>query len=156
VKVRAIATEAAPLFLLFVLGLAVVVQAVAAGGLGRVLAAIVPGSPGLVGLLAAAGIAALLANVVNNLPAVLVLLPALGAHPAPGIVLAVLLGVNLGPNLSYVGSLATLLWRRILAGKGMVPTLREFVRLGALTVPVSLVASVVALWVGLLVAGSTG
>jgi arsenical pump membrane protein len=155
VKVRAVVVEAAPLFLLFVLGLAVVVQAVAAGGLGRVLAAIVPGSPGLVGLLAAAGIAALLANVVNNLPAVLVLLPALGAHPAPGIVLAVLLGVNLGPNLSYVGSLATLLWRRILAGKGMVPTLREFVRLGALTVPVSLVAGVVALWVGLLVAGST-
>ncbi len=156
VRVRAVVVEAAPLFLLFVLGLAVVVQAVAAGGLGRGLAAIVPGSAGLVGLLAAAGIAAVLANVVNNLPAVLVLLPALGAHPAPGIVLAVLLGVNLGPNLSYVGSLATLLWRRILAGRGMVPTLREFVRLGALTVPASLVASVLALWVGLLVAGSTG
>lgn len=156
VRVRAIVVEAAPLFLLFVLGLAVVVQAVAAGGLGRGLAAIVPDSAGLAGLLGAAGIAAVLANVVNNLPAVLVLLPALGAHPAPGIVLAVLLGVNLGPNLSYVGSLATLLWRRILAGRGMVPTLREFVRLGVLTVPVSLVASVVALWVGLLVAGSTG
>lgn len=156
VRTRAIVSEAAPLFLLFVLGLAIVVQAVAAGGLGRALAAIVPSSPGLVGLLAAAGIAALLANVVNNLPAVLVLLPALGAHPAPGIVLAVLLGVNLGPNLSYVGSLATLLWRRILAGRGMVPTLREFVRLGVLTVPVSLLASVLALWAGLLVAGSTG
>jgi arsenical pump membrane protein len=156
VRVRAVVVEAAPLFLLFVLGLAVVVQAVAAGGLGRALAAIVPGSAGLLGLLAAAGIAAVLANVVNNLPAVLVLLPALGAHPAPGIVLAMLLGVNLGPNLSYVGSLATLLWRRILAGRGMVPTLREFVRLGVLTVPVSLLASVLALWVGLLVAGSTG
>jgi arsenical pump membrane protein len=156
VRARAVVVEAAPLFLLFVLGLAVVVQAVAAGGLGRGLAAILPGSAGLVGLLAAAGIAAVLANVVNNLPAVLVLLPALGAHPAPGIVLAVLLGVNLGPNLSYVGSLATLLWRRILAGRGMVPTLREFVRLGVLTVPVSLVASVLALWVGLLMAGSTG
>ena len=156
VRARAIVVEAAPLFLLFVLGLAVVVQAVAAGGLGRALAAIMPGSAGLPELLAAAGIAAVLANVVNNLPAVLVLLPALGAHPAPGIVLAVLLGVNLGPNLSYVGSLATLLWRRILAGRGMVPTLREFVTLGALTVPVSLAASVVALWVGLLVAGSGG
>ena len=156
VRVRAIVSEAAPLFLLFVLGLAVVVQAVASAGLGRVLAAIVPSSAGLAGLLAAAGIAALLANVVNNLPAVLVLLPALGAHPAPGIVLAVLLGVNLGPNLSYVGSLATLLWRRILAGRGMIPTLREFVRLGVFTVPVSLLASVLALWAGLLVAGSTG
>jgi arsenical pump membrane protein len=152
-RVTAVLAETAPLFLLFVLGLAVVVEAVADRGLGRVLTSIVPRSPGLLGLLAAAGLAALLANLVNNLPATLVLLPALGPHPAAGIVLAVLLGVNIGPNLSYVGSLATLLWRRILAGRGMVPTAREFVRLGVLTVPATLVASVLALWVGLLVSG---
>ncbi|HEX3780876.1 MAG TPA: ArsB/NhaD family transporter [Pseudonocardiaceae bacterium] len=156
VRVKAVAAETSPLFLLFVLGLAVVVEAVADHGLGRVLAEVVPRSPGLLGLLAAAGLAALLANLVNNLPATLVLLPALGAHPAAGIVLAVLLGVNIGPNLSYVGSLATLLWRRILAGRGMVPTVHEFVRLGVFTVPAALVGSAVALWLGLLVAGSTG
>ena len=54
----------------------------------------------------------MLANVINNLPAVLVLLP-LTAPAGPGAVLAVLLGVNIGPNLTYAGSLATLLWRRI-------------------------------------------
>jgi arsenical pump membrane protein len=153
VTVRAVAAETAPLFLLFVLGLAVVVQAVADHGLGRVLSNVVPTSPGLVGLLGAAALAAVLANVLNNLPAVLVLLPALGAHPSVGIVLAVLLGVNLGPNATYVGSLATLLWRRVLAGRGLVPTLREFLRLGALTVPLSLLASVLALWLGLLLSG---
>lgn len=60
-----------------------------------------------------AAIAALLANLINNLPAVLALLP-VAAPAGPGPVLAVLIGVNIGPNLTYVGSLATLLWRRIL------------------------------------------
>jgi hypothetical protein len=44
--------------------------------------------------------------VCNNLPAVLVLLPLTAASGA-GAVLAVLLGVNIGPNLTYTGSLAT-------------------------------------------------
>lgn len=128
-----------------------VAQAVAAHGLGRLLGDVVPAGTGLPALLGAAVVAAVLANLVNNLPAVLALLPALGAHPPPAIVLAVLLGVNLGPNATYVGSLATLLWRRVLAGRGLTTTLREFLRLGALTVPLSPVAAVTALW---LVSGS--
>jgi arsenical pump membrane protein len=150
-----IVQEAAPLFLLFVLGLAIVAQAVADHGLGQLLAGIVPAAPTLLGLLLTAVLAAVLANLLNNLPATLVLLPALGAHPNAGIVLAVLLGVNLGPNATYVGSLATLLWRRVLAGRGLVPTLREFLRLGALTVPLSLLAGVLALWLGLTLSGLT-
>jgi arsenical pump membrane protein len=153
VTVRAVLVETAPLFLLFVLGLAIVVQAVADHGLGRLLSAVVPTGAGLPALLGAAALAAVLANLLNNLPTVLVLLPALGPHPSAGIVLAVLLGVNLGPNATYVGSLATLLWRRVLAGRGLVPTLREFLRLGALTVPLSLLASVLALWLTLFLSG---
>jgi arsenical pump membrane protein len=151
--VTGILAETSPLFLVFVLGLAIVVQAVADHGLGRALSLLLPAAPTLLGLLATAALAAALANVVNNLPATLVLLPALGPHPATGIVLAVLLGVNLGPNATYVGSLATLLWRRVLAGRGLVPTLREFLRLGALTVPLSLLAAVLALWLGLTLSG---
>jgi arsenical pump membrane protein len=60
-----------------------------------------------------------------------------------------LIGVNIGPNLTYVGSLATLLWRRVLAGENAAPTLTEFLRLGALTVPLCLVASTVTLWLSL-------
>jgi arsenical pump membrane protein len=107
--------------------------------------------PTLLVLLAVAGLAAVLANVVNNLPATLVLLGALGTGTHPGLVLAVLLGVNIGPNLTYVGSLATLLWRRVLAGGQAAPTLREFVRLGAVTVPACLAGAVLALWLGLTV-----
>ena len=71
-----------------------------------------PGPPasgsGLAALLGIAALAAVLSNAVNNLPAVLVLLPLVSGPPA---VLAVLIGVNIGPNLTYVGSLANLLWR---------------------------------------------
>jgi arsenical pump membrane protein len=51
-------------------------------------------------------VAAVLANLVNNLPATLMLVPLVAR--SPGLVLAVLLPVNIGPNLTYVGSLDTL------------------------------------------------
>ena len=135
-------------FLLFVLGLGIVVKAVTDNGLGRALAPLLPGGTSLPALLATAGLAAALANLCNNLPAVLVLLP-LAAPSGAGAVLAVLLGVNIGPNLTYTGSLATLLWRRILQHHGSRPDLGEFTRLGLLTVPAGLVLGVLALWAGL-------
>ncbi|WP_031047407.1 ArsB/NhaD family transporter, partial [Streptomyces olivaceus] len=146
VTVRELAGAASPLFCLFVLALGVVVEAVVAGGpaadgLGRLL----PDGDSLPALLGVAAVAALLANAVNNLPAVLALLP-LAAPGGPAQVLAVLIGVNLGPNLTYVGSLATLLWRRILHRHGMEVDLGRFTLLGLLTVPTTLAASTVALW----------
>ena len=135
-------------FLLFVLSLGIVVKAVTDNGLGRALAPLLPGGTSLPALLATAALAAVLANVCNNLLAVLVLLP-LAAPSGAGAVLAVLLGVNIGPNLTYTGSLATLLWRRILAHHGSSPDLGEFTRLGLLTVPAGLVIGVLALWAGL-------
>jgi arsenical pump membrane protein len=135
-------------FLIFVLGLGIVVKAVVSNGLGAALAPLLPGGTSLPALLATAALAAALANVCNNLPAVLVLLP-LAAPSGAGAVLAVLLGVNIGPNLSYTGSLATLLWRRILRRHGSAPDLGEFTRLGLLTVPAGLLLAVLALWVSL-------
>ena len=147
----AVAKAADPPFLLFVLGLGIVVAAVTDHGLGRALAPLLPaGTPalGLPALLAVAALAAALANVCNNLPAVLVLLP-LAVPSGAGAVLAVLLGVNIGPNLTYTGSLATLLWRRVLRQHGSAPDLGEFTRLGLLTAPAALVLAVLALWGGL-------
>lgn len=141
----AVVAATSPLFCLFVPALAVVVAAVGAQGLTAALRVVLPGTASLPGLLAVAGIAALLANVVNNLPATLVLLAALGPAAGAGMVLAVLLGVNIGPNLTYVGSLATLLWRRVL-GAERRPRLGEFTALGLLTVPAALVAATTALW----------
>ncbi len=51
--------------------------------------------------------AAVTANLLNNLPALLLLLPFVSPS-GPGPVLALLLGVNIGQNLTYVGSLASM------------------------------------------------
>ncbi|MGW3116508.1 SLC13 family permease [Streptomyces sp. NPDC001107] len=141
-----------PAFLAFVLALGIVVRAVVDNGLADALGHVLPGGTGLLALLGIAALAAVLANLINNLPAVLVLLP-LTAAAGPGAVLAVLLGVNIGPNLTYAGSLATLLWRRIVQRHGQETQLGEFTRLGLLATPAALVAAVAALWLSLQVAG---
>ena len=74
------------------------------------------------------------------------LLAALGSAPQAAPVLAVLIGVNIGPNLTYTGSLATLLWRRVLLSHSTSPSLARFTRLGLLTVPAAIVVSTVLLW----------
>lgn len=141
-----------PGFLAFVLGLGLVVRAAVDNGVGSAVGAVVPGGASLPELLAIAAVAAVLANLISNLPAILILLPALAGAGA-GPVLAALIGVNVGPNLTYVGSLATLLWRRTLRGHGAEPALGEFLRLGLATVPAALTLATVALWAALKVAG---
>jgi arsenical pump membrane protein len=151
-SLASIAASAGVPFLAFVLALGVVVAAVTGNGLAGALQRVMPGNASLPALLAAAALAAALANVINNLPAVLVLLP-IAAATGPGLVLAVLIGVNIGPNLTYAGSLATLLWRRVLREHDAEPNLGEFTRLGLLTVPAAIVVAVVALWAALRVIG---
>ncbi|MFJ5227113.1 SLC13 family permease [Streptomyces sp. NPDC088400] len=150
--VTGLVRAASPLFCLFVLALGVVVKAVVDNGLDIGISRLLPSGSSLLSLLAIAAIAAVLANVINNLPAILALLPVV-APAGPGPVLAALIGVNLGPNLTYVGSLATLLWRRILHEHDTEPKLGHFTLLGLLTVPATLVASTVALWGTLQVIG---
>jgi arsenical pump membrane protein len=130
-------------FALFVCGLAIVVAAVLASGLETGLAAVLPDSGTLPALLAVAAIAALAANLLNNLPATLALLP-VAAVAGPPTVLAVLVGVNVGPNLTYAGSLANLLWRRVIGVDA--PPARRFSAVGLATVPATLVAATAALW----------
>lgn len=135
-----------PGFLVFVLALGVIVAAAARNGLGTAVGDLVLGGSSLAALLAVAAVSALLANVVNNLPATLILIPAVAAAGGQDALLAMLLGVNIGPNLTYAGSLATLLWRRVLRVEGIEVPLREFTLAGVLTVPPALVAATVALW----------
>lgn len=139
-------------FLIFVLALGVVVQSVMNNGLTTGMSHLIPGGSTLPALLGIAAVAAVLANLVNNLPAVLVMLP-LVATGGPAAVLAVLIGVNIGPNLTYVGSLANLLWRRVLTAQDVPPKVGTFTWLGLLTVPTSLVLAVLALWAGVRLVG---
>jgi len=142
--------EASPGFCLFVLALAVIVDGVTRHGLGGELGHLVPSGTALPGLLLLALLAAVLANLVNNLPATLALVPLVAGSPAA--VLALLIGVNVGPNATYAGSLATLLWRRLLPARER-PRAAQFHALGALTVAPILVLSTVALWAALAVVG---
>ncbi len=137
-----------PGFLVFVLGLGVIVAAASGHGLSSAVASLLPGGDSLADLMLIAAVSAVLANLVNNLPATLIVVP-VAVSLGPGAVLATLIGVNVGPNLTHVGSLATLLWRRVLQSEGVEFELREFLVLGALTVPPALVAATALLWVGL-------
>jgi arsenical pump membrane protein len=145
---RALLQAVEPAFLVFVLGLAIVVRAAGDHGLQSAVDGLVPHGDGLLTLLAIAAVSAVVANLLNNLPATLIVLP-VAAAGGPGPVLAMLIGVNVGPNLTYVGSLATLLWRRVLRAHDTDTDLGEFVRLGALTVPPILLASTFVLWLAL-------
>lgn len=136
-----------PSFLAFVLGLGVIVVAASDNGVAAAVRTILPSGTSLPDLLGIAAISALLANLVNNLPAILVIGPVAAAsgHSA---VAAALVGVNVGPNLTYAGSLATLLWRRLLREENTDVNLGEFLRLGVATVPAALAASTLTLWAG--------
>ncbi len=139
---------AEPTFLVFVLALGVIVAAAGSHGLSSAVDSLVPHGRGLPALLAIAALSAVLANLVNNLPATLILVPVV-AVGGPGGLLAMLIGVNVGPNLTYVGSLATLLWRRIVHAHAERIDTAEFLKLGALTVPAVLVVSTSALWLAM-------
>lgn len=140
-------------FLAFVLCLGVVVYAVVQNGLGEAMRGVLPEGDSLPALLAFAAVAAVLANLVNNLPAVLLLLPLVAAS-GPAAVLAVLIGVNIGPNLNYIGSLSNLLWRQVVHRHGLKAGFGEFSRVGLATVPLTLVVSVLGLWLSLRLFGT--
>lgn len=134
-----------PSFLLFVLALAVVVSSLARNGVDSWMRPLFSQPTSLVSLLVIAAVAAVIANVINNLPAAMLLIPLAAAH-SPVMAMAVLIGVNIGPNLSYAGSLATILWRRLLHGAGKTVSLARFTWIGMLTVPVCMCGAVLALW----------
>ncbi len=149
---RVVLAAASPSFVVFVAALGVVVQAAVQHGLGSAARELMPDGAGFWALLAIVAMAAMLANVVNNIPATLVLLPVLAAGPT-GRLLALLVGVNVGPNLTYTGSLATLLWRRVVRAEDLEPSRRAFFRLAFLATPLALMLSTVALWLTLRVTG---
>jgi len=84
-------------------------------------------------------------NLVNNLPAGLVAGRVVEIAKVPEHVrAAVLIGVDLGPNLSVTGSLATILWLTALRRHGQTVIARTFLKLGLLVMPPALVLALAA------------
>jgi arsenical pump membrane protein len=81
-------------------------------------------------------------NLVNNLPLGLIAGSTLRAAHARGLIAhAVLIGVDLGPNLSVTGSLATILWLLALRKEKLDVSLARFLQVGAIAMPVALLLS---------------
>jgi arsenical pump membrane protein len=92
-------------------------------------------SAALSGLLIAFG-----SNAINNLPAGLIAsATALQAHAPERVIDALLIGVDLGPNLSITGSLATILWLSAIRREGEEVSFGQFLKIGVLVMVPALV-----------------
>jgi len=129
-----------------VAGLFVLVESLNSAGLLRLIADSfhwLAHAPKLGASFAASGGAALLSNAMNNLPVAL----AGGAvlKFTPQLSPAVLIGVNLGPNLSVTASLATILWLMALRRERVHVTRWEFFKTGLVVMPAAWLVSILVL-----------
>jgi arsenical pump membrane protein len=143
IGIRLLAGKDQPRHVVQILGVPVLVGlfgvAVALGTLGRAWA----GPSTLLTHLDAwgtAAIAAVSSVLVNNLPAASLLAARTPPHP-----FALLIGLNLGPNLFVTGSLAWMLWLRAARAAGAQPSIAYASRIGVLAVPLSMTAAVAVL-----------
>ncbi len=143
---KAIVTHISWGVLPLVAGLFVLVEALEKTGvtddLARSLTALVGQSAALAAWVSGVGLG-VVCNLVNNLPAGLVAGRVVLIAQVPDTVRsAVLIGVDLGPNLSVTGSLATILWLTALRREGHHVSAWTFLRLGALVMPPALLLAI--------------
>ncbi len=95
-------------------------------------------------------------NLINNIPMAIVMRSALGAtgHIAAsarlGFIAATMFGCDLGPNLTTVGSLATILWLLILRRRNLDVSGLDYFKVGIMVTPLMLLAGTVTIWLLLL------
>ena len=105
----------------------------------------------LADMLGAAGIGMLGANMFNNLPAYLAFEPlaAAGAGGSSSLLMALLVGVNIGSIITPWASLATLLWYERLVAEGVHISWSRFIRRGLILAPCAVVAATLGLYYAL-------
>ena len=139
----------------FIAGMLIVVQGVDNAGLvarfGQLFLALSGQSP-LQAALAGAFGSALSCNLINNVPTMMVMRSALhsltGVAPAVqhALIYSTILGADLGPNITIIGSLATILWLLILERKGLRVSPLEYFKIGIVVTPLMLAAGALAIW----------
>lgn len=122
----------------FSIGLYVVVFGLKNGGLTEELAKIVVWLRHLGDGYSVYGVgflSALLSSVMNNMPTIMVMDIALDHANAANLAYANIVGCNLGPKMTPIGSLATLLWLHVLAKKGVKIGWKEYMKVGLVVTP---------------------
>jgi arsenical pump membrane protein len=132
-----------------VAGLFILVEAVELTGILRVMAQLLheaaAASPGKTAV-GAGVIVAFASNLLNNLPTGLVAATISQTADVPlQVTSGLLIGVDLGPNLSVTGSLATILWLIALRREGEAVTSWQFLKLGFVVMPPALAAALLAM-----------
>ncbi len=131
-----------------VAGLFVLVEALNQSGLIAAISALLRDTAAHSQALAAwgAGLAvAFGSNLANNLPVGLIAGSAIQSdHIADRVTRAILIGVDLGPNLSVTGSLATILWLSAMRRESQIVGAGRFLKLGAIVMPPALVFAIAA------------
>ena len=128
----------------FSIGLYIVVYGLKNAGLTDALAEFLlyfKGFGNEVYILATGFTAAVLSSVMNNMPTVMIMDIAIKETGDVALAYANIIGCNLGPKMTPIGSLATLLWLHVLAKKGVKITWGEYMKVGlVITPPVLLIA----------------
>lgn len=141
----------------FVIGMFLVVRGIENAGLtaafGNFLLQFSKTNP-LSGILAVAGGTSLGSNLINNLPMALVMISTLNHTQAAPLlqhvlIFATIIGADLGPNLTIVGSLAAMLWILLLRRKGLEVSALEYFKLGMILVPIMIVGGSILIWLKL-------
>ncbi|HET7477883.1 MAG TPA: ArsB/NhaD family transporter [Rubrobacteraceae bacterium] len=145
-----------------VVGLFLVVQGVQNAGLSGLVesafAAAAPGD-GFFQILALTFGSAIGANIINNVPMTVLALGTMeslvkGGTLGVSAVYAMVVGTSIGPNLTTVGSLATLIWLSIARGRGLDITAKDYLKIGAIAAPAILLAAAVGLWISVALLGT--
>jgi arsenical pump membrane protein len=128
-----------------VAGLFILVEGVEQTGILRVMARMLHEAAAASPQETAAGVGAIVAfvsNLLNNLPTGLVAATVSQNADVPlQVISGLLIGVDLGPNLSVTGSLATILWLIALRREGEAVTAWQFLKLGIVVMPPALLAT---------------
>lgn len=132
----------------FSIGLYVVVYGLKNGGLTTYLAGVIVELQSMGNVYAVIGtgfLSAILSSVMNNMPTVMVMDIAIAEAGNSALAYANILGCNLGPKMTPIGSLATLLWLHVLAQKGVKIGWGEYMKVGLIITPPVLLAALIGL-----------